>query len=102
MLKNKTHKILFSKKDRGFLSDIGSSCFEWMVEHEEYTHEDGGESKVSDWWEAYLTFSDGVRTVHLFDVAREASIEDNLKSAKAVRKSMDDFIQALEEAAKNQ
>jgi len=67
-LKNKTTKILFERKDRGFLSDTGSSCFEWMVEHEECTYDDGDEPKTSDWWEAYLTFSDGVRIVHLFDV----------------------------------
>lgn len=102
MLKNKIDKILFSKKDRGFLSDTGSSCFEWIVEHEECTYKDDGDFKASDWWQAHLTFSDGVRTVHLFDVACEASIADNLKSAKVVRKSMDAFIQALEEAAKNQ
>ncbi|KKM18600.1 hypothetical protein LCGC14_1664050 [marine sediment metagenome] len=102
MLQDKTNKILSSKKDRGFLSDKGSSCFEWMVEHEKCTYKNDGEPKTSDWWEVYLTFSDGVRTVHLFDTACEASIKDNLKSAKTVRKSMDDFIQALEEAAKNQ
>lgn len=102
MLQNKTSKVLFDKKDRGFLGDTGSSCFEWIVEHEQTTYEDDGETKTSDWWEAHLTFSDGVRTVHLFDVMCETSIEDNLKSAKTVRKSMDDFIQALEEAVKNQ
>ena len=102
MLKNKKDKILFSKKDRGFLYDTGSICFEWMVEHEVCTYEDDGESKTSDWWEAYLTFSDGVRTVRLFDITCETSTEDNLKSAKTVRKSMNDFFQALEEAVKNQ
>jgi len=100
-LQDRVNKVLFSKKDRGFLSDTGSSCFEWLVEREECTYKDDGEPKASDWWETHLTFSDGVRTVHLFDVMCEASIEDNLKSAKAVRKSMDDFVQALEEAVKS-
>ncbi len=73
-----------------------------MVEHEECTYETDSEVKTDDWWEAYLTFSDGVRTVQLFGAGCETSIENNLKSAKTVRKSMDDFIHALEEAVKNQ
>ena len=33
-LQDRVNKVLFSKKDRGFLSDTGSSCFEWLVEEE--------------------------------------------------------------------
>lgn len=101
MLKNKKDKILFSKKDRGFLSDTGSSCFEWIVEHEQTTYEDDGETKTSDWWEAYLSFSDSYRTVGIFNCMREDDLKDKLEMAKIVRKSMDDFIQALEEAVKS-
>lgn len=100
-MKNKKDNILFSKKDRGFLCDTGSSCFEWIVEHEETTYEVDGETKTSDWWEAYLSFSDSYRTVSIFNCMREDDLKDKLKMAKTVRKSMDDFIKALEEAVKS-
>jgi len=94
-------KILFSKKDRGFLYETGSSCFEWIVEHEETTYNDDGETKTSSWWEAYLSFSDSYRTVSIFNCMHEDDLKDKLKVAKKVRKSLDSFINALEEAVKN-
>ena len=102
MLQNKTIKILFSKKDRGFLCDTGSSCFEWIVEHEQTTYDDDGESKTSDWWEAYLSFSNSYRTVDIFNCMHESDLADKLAMAKVVHKSMGDFIDALEGAVKNQ
>lgn len=98
MLKNKKNEILFSKKDRGFLYDTGSSCFEWIVEHERTTYEDGDETKTSEWWEAYLSFSDSYRTVGIFNCMHEDDLKDKLAVAKKVHKSMSDFISALEEA----
>lgn len=101
MLKNKKDKILFSKKDRGFLCDTGSGCFEWIVEHEQTTYEVDGETKTSDYWEAYISFSDSYRTVGIFNCMREDDLKDTLKMAKTVRKSLDGFIQAVEEAVQN-
>lgn len=102
MLKNQNNKVLFSKKDRGFLCDTGSSCFEWIVEHEQTTFEDNGETKTSDWWEAYLSFSDSYRTVGIFNCMHEDDLKTKLAVAKKVRKSLDNFIDALEEATKSE
>lgn len=82
------------------MGETGSSCFEWIVEHEQTTYEDDGKTKTSDWWEAVLSFSDSYRTISIFNCMHEQDLTDKLVVAKNVRKSMDDFIQALEEAAK--
>lgn len=103
MLKNQKNKVLFSKKDRGFLCDTGSSCFEWIVEHEQTTYkEDDGQEKTSDWWEVYLSFSDSYRTISIFNCMHEDDLKTKLAVAKTVRKSLDNFINALEEAVKSE
>lgn len=93
---------IFEKKDRGFLSDTGIQCFEWLVLHEKDDFEKDGKIKTHDWWESCLSFSDGAQTVQLFNGYCIKELKEQLQAAKTVRKSMDDFINALEEVAQNE
>lgn len=100
MNKTKTEPI-FEKKGRGFLSNTGTECFEWLVLHEKDEYEKDGKKKTHDWHEAFLSFSDGTQTVHLFNGYCTKELNDQLQAAKTVRKSIDDFISALEEVTKD-